>query len=403
MTITGSYDIVIVGGGVGGLALGYALANKYSVLIIEARPRIVPSKRGLSLQANGLEALQKLELLERVAPIGVKTSHIAWYEIGGNLLAELDYSILDHPYSYILTLVPSELERVLRDQFFRRGGEIQESTSFREAVLHYDNVRLRVQRNTSSLEYSASIIVGADGENSRVRNGLNLPTKIRECPDHFLFLLARPLDMLQGKARQYFARGKMVGFFPVLGGTYIFYYLPAGRIDDLRARGLAAFKTELANIMPEISDKLDRVTSWDDIVYVAPKRVSVGDWVADRAALLGDAVHALDPSWAQGANMTLQDASVLVDTIEKCFQSGDFSANMLKAYENARRKQTTFIQRQSDRTARLTTTENRFNYWLGKQIIRRTGRNMTLMQAALKASAGLIDHFSLREQLRFII
>src|SRR6266516_371465 len=334
MTITGSYDIVIVGGGVGGLALGYALANKYSVLVIEARPRIVPSKRGLSLQANGLEALQKLDLLERVAPIGVKTSHVAWYEIGGNLLADLDYSILDHPYGYILNLVPSELERVLRDQFSRRGGEIQESTSFREAVLHHDNVRLRVQRNTSSLEYSASIIVGADGENSRVRNGLNLPTQIRECPDHFLFMLTSPLDMLQGKARQYFARGKMVGFFPVLGGTYIFYYLPAGRIDDLRARGLDAFKTELANIMPEISDKLDRVTSWDDIVYVAPKRVSVDHWVADRAALLGDAVHALDPSWAQGANMTLQDALVLVDTIEKCFQSGDFSANRLKAYEN---------------------------------------------------------------------
>src|SRR6266516_5042063 len=153
MTITGSYDIVIVGGGVGGLALGYALANKYSVLVIEARPRIVPSKRGLSLQANGLEALQKLDLLERVAPLGVKTSHVAWYEIGGNLLADLDYSILDHPYGYILTLIPSELERVLRDQFSRRGGEIQESTSFREAVLHHDNVRLRVQRNTSSLEY----------------------------------------------------------------------------------------------------------------------------------------------------------------------------------------------------------------------------------------------------------
>src|SRR5438309_11547747 len=111
----------------------------------------------------------------------------------------------------------------------------------------------------------------------------------------------------------------MVGFFPVPGGTYIFYYLPAGKIDDFRARGLDAFKTELANIMPEISDQLDRVTSCDDIVYVAPKRVSVGHWVADRAALLGDAVHALDPSWAQGANMTLQDTVVLVIRLRNVF------------------------------------------------------------------------------------
>src|SRR2546429_2871600 len=111
MTITGSYDIAIVGGGVGGLALGCALAEKYHVLIIEARPRIIPSKRGLSLQANGLEALQKLDLLERVTSIGVKTRHVEWYEISGNLLADLDYSIMDHPYNYVLTLVPSELER----------------------------------------------------------------------------------------------------------------------------------------------------------------------------------------------------------------------------------------------------------------------------------------------------
>src|SRR5439155_1650262 len=98
-----------------------------------------------------------------------------------------------------------------------------------------------------------------------------------------------------------------------------------------------------------------------------------------------------------------KDGSVLANTIERCFQSSDFSANRMKAYENARRKQTMFVQRQSDRTARLTTTENRFNYWLGKRIIRKTGRNKTLMRTALKASAGLSDHFSIREQLRFII
>src|SRR3989442_12739576 len=178
MTITGSYDIAIVGGGVGGLALGCAMADEHHVLIIEARPVIVPSKRGFSLQANGLEALQKLDLLDRVTPIGGKTSHVAWYESDGTLLADLDYSILDNPYNYILTLVPSELERVLRNEFSRRGGEIKESTSFKEVVLDHDGVKLSAQCNASYLELSSSIIVVADGEKSRFRNGFHLPAKI---------------------------------------------------------------------------------------------------------------------------------------------------------------------------------------------------------------------------------
>jgi len=74
-----SYDVVIVGGGIGGLALGCRLANnRRSVLILEARSGISPSQRGLTLQPNGLEALQKLGLLERTIRIGTRSDIVAW-------------------------------------------------------------------------------------------------------------------------------------------------------------------------------------------------------------------------------------------------------------------------------------------------------------------------------------
>ena len=115
-----SYDAVIVGGGIGGLALGCRLANnRRSVLILEARSGISPSQRGLTLQPNGLEALQKLGLLERTIRIGTRSDIVAWYEIAGGLLANLDYSLLEHPQNYLLTVVPSELEQVLRHEFSR--------------------------------------------------------------------------------------------------------------------------------------------------------------------------------------------------------------------------------------------------------------------------------------------
>jgi len=166
---------------------------------------------------------------------------------------------------------------------------------------------------------------------------------------------------------------------------------------------LASFKSDLAEIEPDVSGALDDLQSWEDMADAAPKRVDVDNWVVDGVALMGDAVHALDPAWAQGANLSLQDAVVLANTIERCFESGDFSANALRSYELARRKQTKFVQDQSERTAQVTTTENRVYFWLGKRVIRNTGADPRLMEIALKASSGLTDHISMRDRIRFLL
>jgi len=398
------YDVVIVGAGIGGLALGCALAsNGRKTCVLEGRPQVTPSKRGLTLQPNGLETLQKLGLLDQVVRLGAKTTRLTWLEIGVGPLVTFDYSILDHPHNYLLTVVPSELELVLREVFSGRGGIIYDSTFFRETLRTRFGRVIKAERNGSLVEFSTKIIVGADGENSMVRQALRIPGHVRKYPDDFLFMLAGPVASLQIEARQYVARGKMVGFFPTRALTYIFYYLPGRRLEQFKARGVESFLTGLANIEPEISDSLGSLESWEDIAHVSSRRVDVESWVADRGALLGDAVHALDPSWAQGANMTLQDAVALANTIERCFVLDDFSVKELKGYERTRRKQAQFVQREAERTAQLTTTEGRFYHWLGKRILVRTGKNGELMRIALRASSGLTDHFSLQERIRFVI
>lgn len=371
--------------------------------VLDARSRILPSKRGLTIQPNGLEALHQLDLQDLAVGIGAKTHRVTWFETNGKHLATLNYATLDHPYNYLLTIVPSELELALRTEFSRRGGSIEESTVFLELSRDEKEVRLRARRDDSLVEFSAKVVVGADGENSRVREVLQLPTRVRHYPDQYLFMLAGLGEAFRREARQYLGRGRTVGFFPTHDRTYIFYYLSKENLDKLKNRGLTALKDQLSIIEPDIVGPLDAIESWDDIAYASAKRIVVHRWVADRAALLGDAAHALNPAWAQGANMTLRDALVLSDTIEECFRLDDFSASALRAYEQSRRRQTSFIQREAERTAMITNTENSFYHWLGKRVLRKTGRNPELMRAALEASSGLRDHFSLREQMQFIL
>jgi len=399
------YDVVIVGAGLAGLALGFALASKgRRTCIIEGKAGVSRSKRGLTLQPNGMMALKEMGLLDHVARIGSRISRVDWREIGGKPLMTLDYSILDHSYNYLLTIVPSEMEVVLRELLSKRNGIIYESTSFRQILQNRsERILLEAEKNGSLVQLSARIIVGTDGENSRVRQALQIPVRVREYPNHFLFMLAGPVDSLQRESRQYLARGRMVGFFPTQSSTYIFYYLPNRTVGELKSAGLESFKKQLADIEPDVSGALSSLGSWSDVAESRARRVDVKSWVSDRAAMLGDAVHALDPSWAQGANLSLQDAVTLANTIENCFESKNFSAQALRGYERERRKQTRFVQNEAERTARLTTTEDRFYYWLGKRVLQRTGRNKDLMRSALRASCGLTDHFSLREKICFII
>src|SRR5207244_4756507 len=162
-------DVLIVGAGIGGLATGCALAsNGLRACILEARPRGIRSMRGLTLQPNGLTAIGNMGLLDQVVSIGSKTTRVAWHEIGGKPLATFDYSVLDHPHNYLLTVVPDELELVLREAFSSRGGMIYDSTFFRETLRTRFGQAIKAERNGSPVEFSAKIIIGADGENSRV-------------------------------------------------------------------------------------------------------------------------------------------------------------------------------------------------------------------------------------------
>lgn len=399
-----NWDAIVAGGGIGGLAVGYGLArNGHKVCILEARSEVKPSKRGLTLQPNGLEALERLGLLEDAFRIGVKTSLVEWFEIGGRSLVRLDYSLLDHPHNYLLTVIPSEVESVFRQELLKAGGTVYSGTRFVGMNRSNGQVRVLAQREDSQVELVGKLLVGADGENSTVRRFLRLATRIKEYEDHFIFMLVGRADSFQQKAKQYVAKGSMVGFFPTHNSTYIFYYVPRAKVERLKRKGLESFVQELRSIEPEASQALMSLSSWEDTAYAAPKRVDVASWILDGVALMGDAVHSLNPSIAQGANLTLQDAATLVDVLQRCFKSGDFSAAALKVYENVRRPMSKFIQDQAERTARVIDTENRFYAKLARRMLRKMSNDSQLMKLGLRSSAGLLNSLSLHDRLRFLL
>jgi len=69
-----TFDVLIVGGGMGGLSLALALARQgRSVAVVERQAKPRPLPRGELLQPNGLRILDQLGLLDAVKTLPAET------------------------------------------------------------------------------------------------------------------------------------------------------------------------------------------------------------------------------------------------------------------------------------------------------------------------------------------
>lgn len=97
---------------------------------------------------------------------------------------------------------------------------------------------------------------------------------------------------------------------------------------------VAEFKTLMSDFSPlvqRIIGHIDRCAAWT-LAEVPP----LGTWTSGKAVLVGDAAHALSPLAGQGAAMSIEDAAVLGECLDK-FREPVALSTVLKNFEALRR------------------------------------------------------------------
>ena len=398
----GKFDVVIVGGGLAGLSLAFGLSDSgHRVAVLEARRGVSLVKRGMSLSPNGLKVLDSIHLLHDIEMIGRKVTVVKFLKDSGELLVAYDYSLIEHKQNYLLTILTQELELVLRKRAEDGGVRLYESASFDSFMREngeVNGVRATIDGNSSNLE--AKIVVGADGAKSKVRELAGIRVQTRGYSSSYLVTVAGGTVESSDDARHYLAKGKMLGNFPLPVGRYLFYYVPVGAFESLKARGLESFKGELTALASELRGPLETINSWQDLTYMVPQRLNADSWVGDHVALVGDAAHSIEPSLGQGGSLALSDVGALLEALSTCFETSDFSKNALKSYENSRRPHTEFMQDMAERTARLMNTDNNLIARFRDRSLRKAQENRKSMILALEMASGMTQNFSIEQKLR---
>jgi 2-polyprenyl-6-methoxyphenol hydroxylase-like FAD-dependent oxidoreductase len=392
--LPGKADVVIVGAGIAALALAIELQKKgISTVLLERQkgPEGIP--RGLTFQPNGLAVLEKLEALDRAKEIGSASQILEVKSWEGEVLLEADYGLLEHPQNYLLTANATEIERLLVYLAEKAGAKVLWGTIFQEltqsegrangVVYEADGVTDQIQ---------ASVVVGADGPQSRVRTSLGSEVKTKKYPDSFLVGLVGPVPGLEGRARQYQSPGKMLGIMPSgPEATYLFHCVGPRSFDSVKKEGLASFRAEVVQAAPEMADAFSGVEAWTKMAYFTPSYIQVKRWVGNGIALLGDAAHSFHPHAGQGVNLALEDAVALAEVIDKCKVAGDFSQTSLLPYQKERQMRADVIGKHANYTVTYALSDNWLIKRLNKRALHKLNKDKKLQKKALEITAGIFE------------
>jgi len=342
---------VIAGGGIGGLTAALCLAEQgWDVRVLEQASAFGPVGAGIQISPNATRVLYSLgleEALKRHAflPDGIEIrSYRRGHILGQAELGESTRAQFGFPSLHIHR---ADLHEVLAEAANDHPRvEIELSCGVTE-------IRSEPERETAITSdgrtYEASLVVGADGIKSAVRESLFGPEAPRftGCVAYRGLVpakLLRDADVRPvatnwlGPKRHfvhyYLRRGDLVNFVACVeeDGWEIESWTEPAEKAELKTRFAGWHPTVQAIINASDTESLFRWAIFD--------RDPMQAWSRGATTLLGDACHPMPPFMAQGGCMAIEDAAVLVGCLER---DADI-AHALPRYEALRRPRTARIQ-----------------------------------------------------------
>ncbi len=312
------YDIVTVGGGLGGSSLAKVMAEKGArVLVLEREREFKDRVRGEAMLPWGVAEAQELGIYDLLCET---CGHKArWFDffLGPAQIMHRDLESTTPRKTTVLSFYHPEMQEILMSAAAKAGAAVRRG-AFVTEVRPGSPASVTFQHEGMTIEVKARLVVGADGRVSSTRkwgrfvvdhdppNLLMSGVLFDEMrvPDHAAYILVNPglcqgaffFPQRDGRARAYFAYPVNAGFrlqgesdVPRFIQECVKTGVPAEYYRDVKPRGpLASFET---------------ADTW--VAHPYTKGV----------ALLGDAAASSDPTWGNGLSLTLRGVRALRDRL----------------------------------------------------------------------------------------
>jgi 2-polyprenyl-6-methoxyphenol hydroxylase-like FAD-dependent oxidoreductase len=307
-------DILIIGGGIGGLTAAIALrADGHRVTVIERDPEWSVYGVGIIQQGNVLRAMKQLGLLGDYLSAAVGFDFVAVHAPDGTMVAKVPSPRLVEGCPANVGVGRRALHKMLGDRAIAAGAEVRLGVTAESLSMDGEGVTVRF---SDGREGRYAVVVGADGVHSQIRAMLfaDAPAVRFTGQSVWRYNLPRPPDL---DALQVYNGPIGAGLVPISEELmYLYLTTPEPGNPHYPRDGLAAQMR--AKVPAALRDLAAAITDDDAVVYRPLETMFLeGPWHQGRVVLLGDAVHASTPHLGQGAGMAIEDAIVLAEELSR--------------------------------------------------------------------------------------
>jgi len=304
-------DVLIVGAGPTGLALGVDLARRgVDALVVERTDTLFPGSRGKGIQPRTMEVFDDLGMVDAFTAVAGDYPVVMMWRDGQRLGEHQMFDPVepseDAPYNRPWMVPQWRTQEILHARLRELGGRVEFGREFTGLSQDADGVTAAFADGNA---VRARYVVAADGGRSGVRRGLGIGMTGEQVDPYPSMVADVRLTGIDRDNWHFFPpvekdAPEMLAICPLAGTDHfqVMARFPEGVTPDLSLEGVRKVVADRSHLAPEDVTELLWASDFRPRTGLA-ERFRDG-----RVFLAGDAAHVHSPAGGQGLNTSVQDA-----------------------------------------------------------------------------------------------